>query len=128
VSRRPIDPLLLVIVVLLCALVAVACVVLVAPVNAQAPDVPGPRPQRPYLVDATTYHSVYWYETWPGGVACVTRPPLTVAHGTLSSICEPVDAERGRWTFLVQGAVRTILWDGDVIAQRVALPLLGARP
>lgn len=124
-SRRPSDPLLLAVVALLCALVAVACVVLVAPVGAATPDVPPPRMQRPRLVEATVYHSVYWYETWPGGVACAVPPLLTVEHGALSRSCAAIDAEQGRWTLLIQGAARTVLWRGEVIEQRVALPMVG---
>jgi len=117
-SRRPIDPLLLVIVVLLCALVAVACVVLVAPVGA-APA------WRGELRDAPA--ASWWYAE---GLAAA---PVVVVEGGAGGLVWCEDDGSGvtlRCTLWAQGEWREVTADGVRVATRwrVALPMIGARP
>ena len=118
-SRRPIDPLLLVIVVLLCALVAVACVVLVAPVSAATPA------WRGELRDAPA--ASWWFAE---GLAV---PPIVVVRGGAGGLGLCEDDGSGitlRCTLWAQGEWREVTDDGVRVATRwrVALPMIGARP
>ncbi len=118
-SRRPIDPLLLVVVALLCALVAVAYVVLVAPVGAATPV------WRGELRDAPA--ASWWFAE---GLA--VAPIVVVAGGTGGlGACE--DDGGGitlRCTAYAQGDWREVTADGVRVAGRwrVALPMMRGRP
>jgi hypothetical protein len=106
------------------AIIALFLLALATPAAAQI-DVPPPQPQRPRVVERTALQSVYWYESWPGS-PCSTLPPLSVERGTLASAFpEPFDeGRRCRWTWTVQGAARTVTWNGAVLEQRIAFPLV----
>jgi len=114
-SRRPIDPLLLVIVVLLCAFAAVACVVLVAPVSAQAPVWRGEVRAAPA--------ASWWFAE--GLVA----PPVVVVRGGAGGLVWCEDDGSGvtlRCTLSVQGDWDAVWADGVLVATRwrVALPMV----
>jgi len=116
--RRPIDPLLLVIVVLLCALVAVACVVLVAPVSAQAPVWRGELRAAPA--------ASWWFAE---GLAA---PPVVVVRGGAGGLGLCEDDGSGitlRCTLWAQGDWRAVTADGVLVATRwrVALPMMRMR-
>ena len=117
-SRRPTDPLLLVIVVLLCALVAVACVVLVAPVSAQAPV------WRGELRDAPA--ASWWFAEG------LLAPPVVVVEGGTGGLGACEDDGSGvtlRCTLSVQGDWDAVWADGVLVATRwrVALPMMRMR-
>jgi len=117
-SRRPIDPLLLVIVVLLCALVAVACVVLVAPVSAQAPAWRGEVRAAPA--------ASWWFAEG------LLEPPVVVVEGGAGGLGLCEDDGSGvtlRCTLWAQGEWREVKADGVRVATRwqVALPMMRMR-
>jgi len=116
--RRPIDPLLLVIVVLLCALVAVACVVLVAPVSAQAPAWRGEQRDAPA--------ASWWF------AEALAAPPVVVVEGGAGGLGLCEDDGSGitlRCTAYAQGEWREVTADGVRVATRwrVALPMMRTR-
>jgi len=117
--RRPIDPLLLVIVVLLCALVAVACVVLVAPVSAQAPV------WRGEVRDAPA--ASWWFAE---GLAVAPVVAVRGGAGGLG-LCEDdgSGANTLRCTLWAQGDWREVTADGVRVATRwrAALPMMRTR-
>jgi len=117
--RRPIDPLLLVIVVLLCAFVAVACVVLAAPVSAQAPV------WRGEVRDAPA--ASWWFAE---GLAVA---PVVAVRGGAGGPGPCEDDGSGvtlRCTLWAQGEWREVTADGVRVATRwrVALPMMRGRP
>ena len=116
--RRPSDPLLLALVVVLCALVAVACVVLVAPVSAQAPAWRGEVRAAPA--------ASWWFAE--GLVA----PPVVVVEGGTGGLVWCEDDGSGvtlRCTAYAQGDWRAVWADGVLVAGRwrVALPMMRMR-
>jgi len=116
--RRPIDPLLLVIVVLLCALVAVACVLLAAPVSAATPA------WRGEVRDAPA--ASWWYAE---GLAVA---PVVVVEGGAGGLGACEDDGSGvtlRCTLWAQGEWRAVTADGVRVATRwrVALPMMRMR-
>ena len=113
--RRPIDPLLFAIVVLLCAFAAVACVVLVAPVSAATPV------WRGEVRDAPA--ASWWFAEG------LLEPPVVVVEGGAGGLGLCEDDGSGvtlRCTASAQGDWREVTADGVLVATRwrVALPMV----
>jgi hypothetical protein len=83
--------------------------------------------QRPFAVRADGELSAWWYDDL-AGAACADAPPgLAVVEGALDSpICVAAEGV-ARYTFVVRGERRLIVWRGAVLEDaggRVWLPLV----
>lgn len=112
---------------LLCALLAaLAAVLCVAVATAQTSR---PPMQRPKLVGVSPsgLQSAWWYDDLAGSECTPALPGLDVRAGSLTSDCVDADG-RARWTFLVEGEVRHLVWRGETVLEdtrhRAALPLV----